>query len=136
MREKYESLAVSVLRDLAKARGIKNFSTMKKAELVEAMLAKDEQEKTENGAAEKPAQEKTAEKTAEKAAEKPVQEKNTSEKRNSENTSEEKNADQTKDNQTPDETLSSLDSGVTANGILEVMPDGYGFIRCENYLPG
>ena len=132
MREKYESLAVSVLRDLAKARGIKNFSTMKKAELVEAMLAKDEQEKTENGAAEKPAQEKTAE----KAAEKPVQEKNTSEKRNSENTSEEKNADQTKDNQTPDETLSSLDSGVTANGILEVMPDGYGFIRCENYLPG
>ena len=30
----------------------------------------------------------------------------------------------------------SLDSGITANGILEVMPDGYGFIRCENYLPG
>ena len=23
-----------------------------------------------------------------------------------------------------------------ANGILEVMPDGYGFIRCENFLPG
>ena len=23
-----------------------------------------------------------------------------------------------------------------ANGILEVMPDGFGFIRCENYLPG
>ena len=30
----------------------------------------------------------------------------------------------------------SLDSGEKANGILEVMPDGYGFIRCENYLPG
>ena len=29
-----------------------------------------------------------------------------------------------------------LDSGVKAHGILEVMPDGYGFIRCENYLPG
>ena len=29
-----------------------------------------------------------------------------------------------------------LDSGVSANGILEVMPDGYGFIRCANYLPG
>lgn len=29
-----------------------------------------------------------------------------------------------------------LDSGVEANGILEVMPDGYGFIRCENYMPG
>lgn len=29
-----------------------------------------------------------------------------------------------------------LDSGVEANGILEVMPDGFGFIRCENFLPG
>ena len=25
---------------------------------------------------------------------------------------------------------------IEANGILEVMPDGFGFIRCENYLPG
>ena len=30
----------------------------------------------------------------------------------------------------------SLDSGITTEGILEVMPDGYGFIRCDNYLPG
>ena len=29
-----------------------------------------------------------------------------------------------------------LDSGTQAHGILEVMPDGYGFIRCENFLPG
>ncbi|MBU9744380.1 transcription termination factor Rho [Lachnospiraceae bacterium ASD3451] len=32
--------------------------------------------------------------------------------------------------------MEQLDSGVTANGILEVLPDGYGFIRCANYLPG
>ena len=32
--------------------------------------------------------------------------------------------------------MSSLDSGELANGILEVMPDGFGFIRCANYLPG
>ena len=32
--------------------------------------------------------------------------------------------------------LQDLDSGIEANGILEVMPDGFGFIRCENYLPG
>ncbi len=32
--------------------------------------------------------------------------------------------------------LAALDSGAKANGILEVMPDNYGFIRCENYLPG
>ena len=34
------------------------------------------------------------------------------------------------------EDISALDSGVPAYGILEVMPDGFGFIRCENYLPG
>ena len=32
--------------------------------------------------------------------------------------------------------LAELDSGIEANGILEVMPDGFGFIRCENFLPG
>lgn len=32
--------------------------------------------------------------------------------------------------------MSQLDSGETKEGILEVMPDGYGFIRCDNYLPG
>ena len=106
MREKYESLAVAVLRDLAKSRGIEGISAMKKADLVEAMLALDEKEKNEKTVEEKPV-EKETEKPAEKA---------------------EKN--------NPEDTLSSLDSGVTANGILEVMADGYGFIRCANYLPG
>ncbi len=32
--------------------------------------------------------------------------------------------------------LKELDSGVTKNGILEIMPEGYGFIRCDNFLPG
>ena len=32
--------------------------------------------------------------------------------------------------------IAELDSGIEANGILEVMPDGFGFIRCENFLPG
>lgn len=33
-------------------------------------------------------------------------------------------------NQIPDE------QGTRKTGILEVMPDGFGFIRCDNYLPG
>ena len=45
MREKYESLSATVLRDLAKSRGIKSTSTMKKADLVEAMLAEDAKKK-------------------------------------------------------------------------------------------
>jgi len=32
--------------------------------------------------------------------------------------------------------MSMLDSGLEANGILEVMPEGFGFIRCANFLPG
>ncbi len=35
-----------------------------------------------------------------------------------------------------DEFASELDSGQMANGILEVMADGFGFIRCANYMPG
>ena len=32
--------------------------------------------------------------------------------------------------------LQSLDSGESAYGILEVMPEGFGFLRSENFLPG
>lgn len=32
--------------------------------------------------------------------------------------------------------IRELDSGEIAEGILEIMPDGFGFIRCENFLPG
>lgn len=32
--------------------------------------------------------------------------------------------------------MEQLDSGEVKSGILEVMGDGYGFIRCDNYLPG
>jgi len=83
MREKYESLALVDLKEIAKSRGIKGVSTMKKADIVEAMLAEDEKSKI----------------SAEKLN-------------------------------------SDLDSGIEANGILEVMPDGFGFIRCANYMPG
>lgn len=32
--------------------------------------------------------------------------------------------------------IKELDSGITKKGILEIMPEGYGFIRCDNFLPG
>ena len=42
MREKYESLSLAVLRDIAKNRGIKSTSTMRKEAVIDAMLAEDE----------------------------------------------------------------------------------------------
>ena len=98
MREKYESLPVATLRDLAKARGIKGVSAAKKAEIIELMLQEDEKEKKE-----------------EKNAVKEM-------------------SANTGDREVND--IDKLDSGVTVSGILEVLPDGYGFIRSDNYLPG
>ena len=98
MKEKYESLPLATLKDLAKARGLKGISTMKKAELIERMLEEDEIEK------------KTVKATVKEL---------------SANTGDKEVHD-----------IDKLDSGITVRGILEVMQDGYGFIRSANYLPG
>ena len=83
MREKYESLAIADLKEIAKVRGIRGVATMRKSELVEAMLTADEKSKIN-----------------------------------------------------PDKLSAELDSGEEASGILEVLPDGYGFIRSANFMPG
>ena len=44
MREKYESLSLAVLKDLAKARGMKGISTLRKPALIERMLEEDVKE--------------------------------------------------------------------------------------------
>ena len=100
-REKYESLPLATLKDLAKARKMKGVSTLKKSDLIDAMLALDEKEEQQEAATE--AKEEVKEELKEKKAETDIEQ---------------------------------LDSGHTANGILEVMQDGFGFIRSDNYLPG
>ena len=47
MREKYESLSAFVLKDLAKARGIKGVSSLKKGQIIERMLEEDAKEAEE-----------------------------------------------------------------------------------------
>ena len=116
MREKYESLSLVVLKDLAKARGIKGVSAMKKGDLVERMLQEDEKDKLKK-AASHPAEKKEAEAQTE-------------EKKEVYKTTEDHSSIAVK------EDIANLDSGVTVSGILEVLTEGYGFIRCENYLPG
>ena len=117
MREKYESLALLQLRELAKVRGLKGTSTMKKAELIDILCAENEKDKTSEAKGSEDAQEGAKEEPREKKAEKAA----------------ERGADKRTDGANERD---SLDSGNIANGILEVMADGYGFIRCENYLPG
>ena len=100
-REKYESLPLATLKELAKARKMKGISGLKKGDLIDAMLALDEQEEQKEAATE--AKEEVKEELKEKKAETDIEQ---------------------------------LDSGHTADGILEVMQDGFGFIRSDNYLPG
>ena len=59
MREKYESLSLATLKDLAKARGLKGVSALRKPELIERMLHEDELEgetKKQEAVREKPQQ--------------------------------------------------------------------------------
>ena len=104
MREKYESLSLGALKEVAKARGLKGISTLKKSELVERMVEEDQKEKSmENKSVETKITENKNEEA--KGSKAPMEQ-------------------------------SELDSGITVKGILEVLPDGYGFIRSDNYLPG
>ncbi len=153
MREKYESLSLATLKDLAKARGLKGVSGLKKAELIERMLEEDEKDKQKEEkaekAAEKPAESRSASRgDRHERSDQHRQENHRKAVNNNNINTNHSNMSQvklTEDNvkelsaNTGDRELHDidrLDSGITAHGILEVMPDGYGFIRCENYLPG
>ena len=135
MREKYESLALVDLKAVAKARGLRGISAMKKDELVEAMLAADEKDKAEGRSAAQPKGvmgTKAADRKESKSKEE-VKAKEEPKGKEELRSREEKDAS----GKTEEEkTIEELDSGLSAHGILEVMPDGFGFIRCENYLPG
>ena len=106
MREKYETLPLATLKDLAKARGIKGISTMKKAQVIEIMLKEDEKDRAKEHKEQKREPRENVKEGSANAGEKELHD------------------------------IDRLDSGVAAKGILEVMSDGFGFIRSENYLPG
>ena len=105
MREKLESFPLATLKEFAKEKGIKGFSTLKKSEIIDELC------KIANAEAA----------PAPKASTKEVV-------KNTENVEE--------DPYRQDFDPEMAEKGPDANGILEVMPEGYGFIRCENFLPG
>ncbi|MBQ5426826.1 MAG: transcription termination factor Rho [Pseudobutyrivibrio sp.] len=136
MREKYESLSVTILRDLAKARGIKGTSAMKKADLVEAMLAQDEIDKQNSVETEESAPKAVKEEKAERPvrAERPRRVERVERTERPERTEKVDRVEKTERAEIPADI--PLDNLMPASGILEVMGDGFGFIRCDNYMPG
>ncbi|SEK40325.1 transcription termination factor Rho [Butyrivibrio sp. ob235] len=175
MREKLETLTLASLRDLAKQNGIKSVTTMKKSELIDALLELYEKQQAEEAKAkaaeakeaetkgsekkpaksanesnDKPAQKKPGKKKViiadnsrndgadKKPAEKKAPDKNSNEAKPAEN-KEQKSSSESQESYAKKETPADeaeIANGIEADGILEVMQDGFGFIRCENYLPG
>ncbi len=121
MGNQYETMTLANLRELAKEKRLKNITIMKKSELIEALI-------------------KTESSNTVADIEEEVQ-KSTSQTEESQNaiSNEETQSIGREDRKTAPMSQSEvdqLDSGETKVGILEVLPDGYGFIRCDNYLPG
>ncbi len=124
MREKLNTLPLLQLRELAKSRDLKGISTMKKAELIDLLCAEDEKER------------------AGKIEGRPEKTETKAETKTERSEAKDEHAEEKSTEHVPDERdalpvdKEALDSGQVADGILEVMADGYGFIRSENYLPG
>ena len=123
MREKLETLSLSVLRDFAKDKKIKNISTMRKAELIDAIINASEQEKQET-------QEEAAESQTVSTGRHSDKTESDSTVKGEHTEKADNRGDESRNDARPQRPLEMAD------GILEVLQEGYGFIRCENFLPG
>ena len=122
-RQQYESLPITELKAIAKTRGMKGLSAAKKGDIIEAMLTKDAQDADKAQATERP--------------QTPAREREPEERKGQEAGRQHTGTEGTPaGKERPGMDMASLDSGVEAHGIVEVLQDGYGFIRSANYLPG
>ena len=149
MREKLLSLPLTELKALAKAGGVKGVSGLKKEALVDALIAEDARRKEAEAAAaaaekskvivyrgDRPSKDAVIEEVdtsnAERKKASKVEAKNAEETyaQNAEAQAGAQRQNATNEGYVPQE------GDQAATGILEVMPDGFGFIRSDNYLPG
>ncbi|WP_105614266.1 transcription termination factor Rho [Vallitalea okinawensis] len=148
MSKELSSMTLVELRELAKELGLKSLTKFKKAQLIEAIV-EQQSSKIEDNTKEK-VQKAPVKKIIKETNEAPARIAEVGEK--VENVEKAEAAYKTntteqhvnhnshpngikKKNKVP-EGYEQLDSGILAAGVLEVLPDGYGFIRCDNYLPG
>ena len=138
MEENYNGLTLKELREIAKQKGITKITTYRKNELIDVIksfgnntldesntLGKsiNKQEDNNNSNNNNKTQDNTINQNNNKTQDNVINQNN---KRDQDN----------KKIQSNRSNLERLDSGEVKEGILEVMPDGFGFIRCDNYLPG
>lgn len=125
METNYRDLTLKELRAIAKEKGIKKISNLRKNELLEALnqtiSEKNQEDKNKSEHIDH----------GDLSVEK-INKRNTQDKKRGE---ENQGTDSKRSNGIQSE-LEHLDSGEAKEGILEVMQDGFGFIRCDNYLPG
>ncbi len=111
------------LRQFAKEKGIKNSSKLKKDELIQVLsevLKDDDAEKEQS---------ETIEDTSIKVSDREYEVNNYEEK----NAESNKKSDNTLNEPSEGYKITNADDQIV-EGILEVLPDGYGFLRGENYL--
>lgn len=130
----YSNMTLQELKNEAKARGLHGVSTLKKSALMAKLAELDEEiknsETAEPAATESAAEDPSSREDAFLYIVESHEEESTMDpevKTEGTNQVSERKAKYDR---------STLDSGNKAHGILEIMPDGFGFIRCENYLPG
>jgi transcription termination factor Rho len=135
-------MKVAQLREIATELGILDVKNFKKAELVQ-LLAEIEQKNEEKKTKRKSTREyetrelnysEISQANKEKKNKEKIEATDEIEKKDSQ---EETRTEQSvqKKKQKP-KAMNALDSGEVAQGILEVLPDGFGFIRSDNYMPG
>ena len=117
----FEKKSLVELRAIAKENGIRKITALKKQELIDVLKAYFEEHE------EKPAEEVKPEKPAKEHTETPVVEEQPHDQQNRRR----QNVQGSNGNN-----AGNSDSGEIKSGILEVLSDGYGFVRCDNFLPG
>lgn len=148
-REMYESLPLKELREVAKARGLKGISTLRKPQLVDRMLEEDAQDarRKEEMEAASSATQPEEKKSAPTHEAPPSAREDTAA---SSAPEEAAPAEGEAPEETPPAARTQPQEGIggqkassngpkigdSVRGILEVLQDGYGFIRSDNFLPG
>ncbi len=134
MREKLESLSLVQLRDIARFLHVKYILQYRKMELIEQILAANE---VINDGEETEFKYDASGEIVQKKIESDKKAQNTQSRggygRN-ENKSDYAKKTEIIIEENPEPAIK--EEIMVADGILEIMPDGYGFIRCENFLPG